>query len=97
MRSATIVDATIINALPSTKNTEGKRDGDMHQTKKGNQWYFGMTAHINVDAESGQVHTIITTAANVADITETVVPLHGEEQTVFADTGYIGAEKREEL
>ena len=97
MRSGTIVDATIINAPPSTKNSDGKRDGDMHQTKKGNQWYFGMKAHIGADAESGLVHTVTTTAANVADITETAALLHGEEQTVFADAGYTGAEKREEL
>ena len=97
MRSGTIVDATIINAPPSTKNREGKRDGDMHQTKKGNQWFFGMKAHVGADAESGLVHTVTTTAANVADITETAALLHGEEQTVFADAGYTGAEKREEL
>jgi IS5 family transposase len=97
MRSGTIVDATIINAPPSTKNGDGKRDGDMHQTKKGNQWYFGMKAHIGADAESGLVHTVTTTTANVADITETAALLHGEETTVFADAGYTGAEKREEL
>ena len=97
MRSGTIVDATIINAPPSTKNREGKRDGDMHQTRKGSQWYFGMKAHIGADAESGLVHTVTTTAANMADITETAALLHGEEQTVFADAGYTGAEKREEL
>jgi IS5 family transposase len=77
MRSGTIVDATIINAPPSTKNTGGKRDGDMHQTKKGNQRYFGMKAHVGADAESGLVHTVTTTAANVADITETAALLHG--------------------
>ena len=97
MRSGTIVDATIINAPPSTKNIDGKRDGDMHQTKKGNQWYFGMKAHVGADAESGLVHTVTTTAANVADITETAALLHGQEQTVFADAGYTGADKREEL
>ena len=97
MRSGTIVDATIINAPPSTKNTDGKRDGDMHQTKKGNQWYFGMKAHIGADADSGLVHTVTTTAANVADIAELASLLHGEEHTVFADAGYTGAEKRIEL
>ena len=97
MRSGTIVDATIINAPPSTKNKDGKRDGDMHQTKKGGQWYFGLKAHVGADAESGLVHTVTTTAANVADITETAALLHGQEQTVFADAGYTGAEKREEL
>ena len=91
------MDATIINAPPSTKKREGKRDGDMHQTKKGNQWFFGMKAHVGADAESGLVHTVTTTAANVADITETAALLHGQEQTVFADAGYTGAERREEL
>ena len=71
MRSGTIVNATIINAPPSTKNSESKRDGDIHQTKKGNKWFFGMKAHIGADAQSGLVHTVTTTEANVADITET--------------------------
>lgn len=97
MRSGTIVDATIINAPPSTKNSEGKRDGDMHQTKKGNQWFFGMKAHIGADAESGLVCTVTTTPANVADITVTAALLHGEERTMFADAGYTGAEKRDAL
>ena len=97
VRSGMIVDATIVNAPPSTKNSNGKRDGDMHQTKKGNQWYSGFKAHIGADAESGLVHTVTTTAANVPDITETAAVLHGQEQTVFADAGYTGADKREEL
>jgi IS5 family transposase len=97
MRSGTIVDATIINAPPSTKNAEHARDGDMHQTKKGNEWYFGMKAHVGADAESGLVHSITTTSANVADVTETAALLHGEERVVFADAGYTGADKREEL
>jgi IS5 family transposase len=97
MREGTIVDATILAAAPSVKNKDKARDPDMHQTKKGNQWYFGMKAHIGVDAESGLVHSLTGTAANVADVTETAKLLHGEEQTVFLDAGYIGADKREEL
>jgi IS5 family transposase len=97
MREGTIVDATILAAAPSVKNKDKTRDPDMHQTKKGNQWYFGMKAHIGVDAESGLVHSLTGTAANVADVTETAKLLHGQEQTVFLDAGYIGADKREEL
>jgi IS5 family transposase len=97
MREGTIVDATILAAAPSVKNKDKARDPDMHQTKKGNQWYFGMKAHIGVDAESGLVHSLTGTAANVADVTETGKLLHGQEQTVFVDAGYIGADKREEL
>ncbi|WP_299161881.1 IS5 family transposase [Accumulibacter sp.] len=97
MREGTIVDATIIAAPPSVKNKANARDPDMHQTKKGNQWYFGMKAHIGVDAESGLVHTVVGTAANEADVTQTEHLLHGEEKDVFLDAGYIGADKREEL
>ena len=97
LRSGTIVDATIIAAPSSTKNREGERDPEMHQTKKGNQWHFGMKAHIGVDAESGLVHTVVGTAANVADVTQTAEVLHGEEKTVYLDAGYTGVEKREEL
>jgi IS5 family transposase len=97
MREGTIVDATIIAAPPSVKNKANARDPDMHQTKKGNQWYFGMKAHIGVDAESGLVHTVVGTSANEADVTQTEHLLHGEEKDVFLDAGYIGADKREEL
>ncbi|MBN2887377.1 MAG: IS5 family transposase [Chromatiaceae bacterium] len=97
MREGTVVDATILAAPPSTKNRGKSRDPEMHQTKKGNQWYFGMKAHIGVDAESGLVHTVVGTAANEADVTQAGQLLHGEEQMVFADAGYIGVEKREEL
>ncbi len=97
LRQGTIVDATIIHAAPSTKNKDRSRDPEMHQTKKGNQWYFGMKAHIGVDVESGLVHTVTTTAANAADVTETSKLLHGEELTIHADAGYTGADKREEL
>jgi IS5 family transposase len=96
MRAGTIVDATLIAAPPSTKNRDGERDPDMHQTKKGNQWHFGMKAHIGVDAESGLVHTVIGTAANVNDVTQAQGLLHGEEADVFGDAGYQGVEKREE-
>jgi IS5 family transposase len=97
MRQGTIVDATIIAAPPSTKNKEKARDPEMHQTKKGNQWYFGMKAHIGVDVASGVVHTLTGTAANEADINQTAALLHGQEEAVFADAGYTGADKRPEL
>ena len=96
LREGTIVDATLIAAPPSTKNKAGKRDPEMHQSKKGNQWYFGMKAHIGVDAHSGLVHTVIGTAGNVSDISQAQVLLHGEEQAAFGDAGYLGAEKRPE-
>ena len=122
LREGTIVDATLIAAPPSTKNREGKRDEEMHQTKKGNQWHFGMTsrrrwtpagrsrvagcgherseaaqvAHIGVDAQSGLVHTVVGTAANVSDVTQAQALLHGDETDVFGDAGYQGVEKREE-
>jgi IS5 family transposase len=90
----TIVDATIIAAAPSTKNKAKARDPEMHQTKKGNQWYFGMKAHIGVDVTSGQVHAVTATAANVADVAEVPNLLHGKETSVYGDAGYIGADKR---
>lgn len=94
LKRGTIVDATIIAAPTSTKNADGTRDPEMHQTKKGNEWYFGMKAHIGVDVESGLVHTVTTTAANAADVTQTEHLLHGEEVVVHADAGYTGADKR---
>lgn len=97
MREGTIVDATIIAAPSSTKNARQQRDPEMHQTKKGNEWYFGMKAHIGVDAPSGLVHTVRGTPANVADIVQTHALLHGQEKEVFADAGYLGAEQREEM
>ena len=96
LRAGTIVDATIINAPSSTKNAEGKRDPQMHQTKKGKQWFFGMKAHIGVDDESGLVHHVQCTAANVADVTQVDKLLHGDENMVGADAGYTGVEKRPE-
>ena len=91
------MDATIIAAPSSTKNARKERDPEMHQTKKGNQWYFGMKAHIGVDAKSGLVHRVTGTAANVADIAQTHALLHGEEKEVYGDAGYLGVEKRKEI
>jgi len=96
MRAGTIVDATIIAAPSSTKNASGERDPEMHQAKKGNQWHFGMKAHIAVDAESGIVHSMVTTAANVNDVTQAGALLHGQETDAFGDAGYRGVAKREE-
>jgi IS5 family transposase len=96
MREGTIVDATIIAAPSSTKNQSKERDPQMHQTKKGNQWYFGMKAHVGADADSGLVHTLIGTAANVADIQCAAALLHGEEKVSYVDAGYTGIEKRPE-
>ena len=94
LRIGTVVDATLISAPSSTKNDSGQRDPEMHQTKKGNQWYFGMKAHIGVDAQSGLVHTVKGTAANVNDVVEANGLLHGDETNVFGDAGYQGAHKR---
>ena len=97
MREGTLVDATIIAAPPSTKNEDKARDPEMHQTKKGNQWHFGMKAHIGVDAESGLVHSVHATAANESDVAHTHELLHGEEVRVHADAGYTGVDKRAEI
>ena len=97
LREGTLVDATLIAAPPSTKNKEKQRDPEMHQTRKGNQWYFGMKAHIGADRDSTLVHTVVVTAANVADVTRTVELLHGEETQVHGDAGYTGVEKRAEI
>ena len=96
MRQGTIVDATIIAAPPSTKNKQKSRDPEMHQTRKGHQWHFGMKAHIGVDVASGVVHTLTGTAANEADINQMAAVLHGREEAIFADAGYAGADKRPE-
>ena len=96
LKTGTVVDATLIAAPSSTKNSSGERDPEMHQAKKGNQWHFGMKAHIGVDADSGLVHTVIGTAANVNDVTQGYGLLHGQESVVFADAGYQGVAKREE-
>ena len=96
LKSGTVVDATLIAAPSSTKNNSGERDPEMHQTKKGNQWHFGMKAHIGVDADSGLVHTVVGTAANVNDVTQAHALVHGEEINVLADAGYQGVDKRAE-
>jgi IS5 family transposase len=96
LREGSVVDATIIAAPSSTKNQTGERDPQMHQTKKGNQWHFGMKAHIGADAESGLVHTLVTTPANTNDVTQAHALLHGGESVAFGDAGYQGVEKREE-
>jgi IS5 family transposase len=97
LNKGTLTDATILAAPSSTKNKEKARDPQMHQTRKGKQWYFGMKAHIGADADSVLVHTVVGTAANVSDVTQTEHLLHGEEEIVFADAGYIGADKRQAL
>ncbi len=96
LRAGTVVDATLISAPSSTKNASGERDPQMKQTKKGNNWYFGMKAHIGVDADSGLVHTVIGTAASVSDLNVAGALLHGEEQSAFGDAGYQGVDKRDE-
>jgi len=96
LRRGTIVDASIIDAPTSTKNAKRERDPEMHQTKKGNQWYFGMKAHIGVDAESGLAHSLATTPANESDVTTAHEVLHGAEEVVHGDAGYQGVGKREE-
>ena len=96
LREGTIVDATIIEAPSSTKNRLGERDPEMHQAKKGNIWHFGMKLHIGVDADTGLVHSLSTTAANVADVTEAHRLLHGAEREAYGDAGYRGVEKRAE-
>ena len=96
LKKGTIVDSTIIAAPPSTKNREKQRDPDAHQVKKGNAWHFGYKAHIGVDKDSGLVHHLKVTAANVHDVSETSELLTGEEETVYGDSGYLGAGKRED-
>ena len=94
LKAGTAVDATLIAAPTSTKNKDRSRDPEMHSSKKGNQWYFGMKAHIGVDAESGLVHTVRGTSGHVSDIAEANSLLHGEESIAFGDAGYQGIEKR---
>jgi len=97
LKEGTIVDATIIEVASSTKNKTKQIDPEMHQTKKGNQWHFGMKAHIGVDARTGLTHSVSTTTANVHDLNETANLLHEEACFISADSGYRGAQKREEL
>ena len=94
LKAGTAVDATLIAAPTSTKNKDRSRDPEMHSSKKGNQWYFGMKAHIGVDAESGLVHAVRGTSGHVSDIAEANSLLHGEESIAFGDAGYQGIEKR---
>ena len=96
LREGTIVDASIIEAPSSTKNRAGDRDPAMRQTKKGNEWHFGMKVHIGADAETGVVHSVTTTPANVHDVTEAHRLLHGREKRVWGDAGYQGVDKRAE-
>jgi len=97
LKRGSIVDATLIAAAPSTKNQSGERDPEMHQTKKGNNWHFGMKAHIAVDPDSGAVQNVVSTAANVHDLTPVAEVLPQGVQEVSADSGYRGAHKREEV
>ena len=94
LKAGTVVDATLIAAPTSTKNKDKARDPEMHSSKKGNQWYFGMKAHIGVDADSGLVHTVRGTSGHVSDIAEANTLLHGQETYAFGDAGYQGVEKR---
>ena len=93
MTQGTLVDATLIAAPSSTKNIIHARDPEMHQTKKGNQWHFSMKAHIGVDRDSGLVHTVVSTAANVSDISQTPELLRGQETELWADAGYVGVDQ----
>lgn len=96
MREGTIVDATLIAAPPSTKNRDKERDPEMHQSKKGNDWHFGMKAHIGVDMATGLVHSVLGTPGNVADVTQAHALLHGGEKAVLGDAGYQGVGNRAE-
>ena len=96
LHRGTIVDSTLIAAPSSTKNREKRRDADAHQSRKGNQWYFGYKAHIGVDEDTGLVHTLETTSGNVSDVAMTSKLLTGQEEEVLGDAGYLGANKRED-
>ena len=96
LKKGTIVDSTFIEAPSSTKNKEKKRDPEAHSAKKGNTWHFGYKMHIGVDRDSGLVHHVKTTSANEHDVTATSELMHGEEETLNGDSGYIGADKRPE-
>ena len=95
LRKGTIIDSTIIAAPSSTKNKEKQRDPEAHSVKKGSEWHFGFKAHIGVDKDTGIVHTVVATAANVHDVEVTPQLLTGEEESVYGDSGYLGAGKRE--
>ena len=97
MHGGTIVDASLIAAPKSTKNKEGRRDPEMHQTKKGNEWHFGMKVHAGADAGSGYVHTVTGTSANVHDISETSKLLRKDDHVAYGDAGYLGVSERPEI
>lgn len=97
LKEGSIVDATIIEAPTSTKNGDGERDPEMHQTKKGNEWHFGMKMHVGVDDTLGLIHSMTTTSANAHDITQISSLLHGKEKAVWGDAGYCGVEKRPDV
>ena len=97
MRQGSIVDSSHIQAPCSTKNKERKRDPEMHQSRKGNQWFFGMKWHVGVDKDSGLIHSMTATAGNVSDVTVAAELLHGQEEVLYGDAGYQGLENREEM
>ncbi|MBQ8040718.1 MAG: IS5 family transposase [Lachnospiraceae bacterium] len=97
MHGGTIVDASLIAAPKSTKNKTGERDPEMHQTKKGNEWYFGMKVHAGVDAATGYVHSLTGTSANMHDVTETSKLIRKDDYVVYGDSGYLGAPERPEI
>lgn len=97
MHGGTVVDASLIAAPRSKKNQSGKRDPEMHQTKKGNEWYFGMKVHVGVDAATGYVHTLTGTSANMHDVSETSKLIRKDDHVVYGDSGYLGAPEREEI
>jgi IS5 family transposase len=96
LKEGTIVDATIINAPSSTKNRDNTRDQEMKQTKKGNQWYFGMKAHVGTDSKTGLAHSIVVTNAGVHDSQVMDELLHGEEQAIYGDRAYTSEKKKKE-
>jgi len=97
MRGGTVVDATIIEAPSSTKNKDKARDPEMHQTKKGGQWHFGMKTHVGVDAGTGYIHTVTATAANVHDVTEAHKLIRDDDEVFYGDSGYLGVMFRDEV
>lgn len=97
MKGGTVVDATIINAPTSTKNSSGSRDPEMHQVKKGNEWYFGMKCHMGVDAGTGYIHSIEATPANIHDITQAAKLIRTDDEVVYGDSAYLGLDKRPEI
>jgi IS5 family transposase len=97
MRGGSIVDATLISALSSTRNAKRERDPEMRQTKKGNEWHFGMKCHLGVDVGSGYVHSLETTSANISDMEAAANLLRKDDAVVYGDAGYIGIEKRQEV